>query len=200
MAQFDAQSGNSNIWVLDIARGTSIKVTFNAGRNDFPVWSPDGKSLAFSSNRKGHLDIYQKNADGSGEESLLWESDEDKDARSWSTDGRFLVYQAQNEKTLTDAWVLPLHGERKPFRILGSERNEGPAVLSHDSRWIAYMSDESGTPEVYVRPFSPEKGADAVSGGKWLVSKGGGLNPVWRGNQLFYHTPALQQMVVDVQR
>ena len=105
---------------------------------------------------------------------------------------------AQNEKTLSDVWVLPLHGERKPFRILASERNEGLAVLSHDSRWIAYTSDESGTPEVYVRPFSPEKGADAASGGKWLVSKGGGLNPVWRGNQLFYNTLALQQMVVDV--
>ena len=198
VAQFDAQSGNSNIWVLDIARGTTIKATFNAGRNDFPVWSPDSKSLAFSSNRKGHMDIYQKNADGSGEESLLWESDEDKNAHSWSTDGRFLVYQAQNEKTLNDVWVLPLHGERKPFRILASERNEGRAVLSHDSRWIAYTSDESGTPEVYVRPFSPEKGADSASGGKWLVSKGGGLNPVWRGNQLFYYTLALQQMVVDV--
>ncbi len=199
VTQFDSQRGDSNVWVLDLARGTSTKVTFSAGRNDFPVWSPDGKSLAFASNRDGHLDIYQKNADGSGEETLLLKSDEDKEPRSWSKDGRFLVYRAQGATTLGDVWVLPLQGERKAFRILASDRNEGLPELAPDSRWLAYVSDEAGSADVYVRPFSPDKGADAASGGKWLISKGGGINPLWRGNQIFYYTQSLQVMVVDVE-
>jgi eukaryotic-like serine/threonine-protein kinase len=196
--QWDRQIGNSNIWVLDLARGTSTKVTFNNGRNDFAVWSPDGKSVAFASNREGHLDIYQKNADGTGDETLLWKSADDKEPTSWSADGRFLLCTVTDQKTQQDIWVLPLQGDRKPIRILGTDRVEGQAMFSPDARWIVYFSDESGGAEIYVRPFSPEKGADATSGGKWLISKGGGMFPLWRGKEIFYTTLTFQQTAVEV--
>ena len=88
VTQLDRQSANSDIWVVDIARGNSIKVTFRPGRNAFPVWSPDGKRLMFSSLNAGHLDLYLKNADGSGEERLVLQTEQDKRPTSWSrTDG-----------------------------------------------------------------------------------------------------------------
>jgi Tol biopolymer transport system component len=201
VTQLDRQRGNSNIWVLDIARGgASTKVTFSAGRNDYAVWSPDGKSIAFASNRSGHLDLYQKNSDGSGEDILLLKSDEDKTPSSWSRDGRFLLYASLDPKTREDLWALPLQGDRKPVPILRTEFMEDEARISPDGRFIAYESTESGTPEIYARPYSPEKGSEAASGGKWLISKGGGVFPSWRGDgkELFYLTTSLQQMAVDV--
>ncbi len=198
---FERENGNSNIWVMDLGSGRSTKITFNAGRNDYPVWSPDGKTIAFASNRSGHLDIYEKNADGSGEEKALLSSDEDKQPTSWSQDNRFLLYDINDsQQTAGDVWVLPLEGDRKPYRILGTKFGEALGQFSPDGHWIAYVSDESGTPEIYVRPFSSEKSADAVSGGKWTISKGGGFQPRWRtdGKELFYYSPALQQMAVDV--
>ena len=199
VTQLDRQGGNSNIWVLDLARGgASTKVTFNAGRNDNAVWSPDGKSIAYASNRNGHLDLYQKNADGSGEDILLLKSDQDKTPSSWSRDGRFLLYSTVDPKTSDDIWVLPLQGDRKGFPILVTQFREGAAHFSPDGHWIAYVSTESGSPEVYVRPFSPEKGSEAAAGGKWLISKGGGLFLSWRvdGKELFYTSTALQEMAV----
>jgi eukaryotic-like serine/threonine-protein kinase len=187
--------------VLDTARGTSTKVTFDTGSNRNPVWSPDGKNIVFASNRAGRLDLYQKNADGSGEEQLLLKSDDDKQPTSWSRDGRFILYANIDPKTLADIWVLPL-GDRKPFIFLRTERQEGAGRFSPDARWIAYLSDESGNPGVYVRPFSPDKGAESASGGKWLLSTNS-VSPVpprWRGDgkELFYLSQSLQQMAVSV--
>jgi len=198
VTQFDQANGASNIWVLDVMRGNSIRITFTPGRNDFPLWSPDGKTIAFASNHQGYLDLYQKNADGSGDETLLLKSNEDKVPRAWSRDGRLIVFTSLSLKTRNDIWVLPLQGEPKPFEVVATERNEAVPALSPDAHWLAYTSDESGTPELFVVPFAPEKGTAATSGGKWAISKGGGLNAKWLGNRIFYSTPALQQMVVDV--
>jgi Tol biopolymer transport system component len=199
-SQLDSSNGNSNIWVLDIARGAPGKVTFNSGNNDYPTWSPDGKSIAFASNRRGHMDLYVKNADGTGEERLLLESQEDKTPEDWSRDGRYLVYRDTDPKNSEDIWILPLQGNAKPIPFLRTEFSEGLARFSPDGRWIAYTSTEAGNPEVYVRPFSPENAGNEAAGGKWLISNGGGLFAAWRadGKELFYVTPALQQMAVDV--
>jgi eukaryotic-like serine/threonine-protein kinase len=200
VTQFDWQNGNSNIWVLDVSRGTSTKVTYNAGRNANPEWSPDGKNIVFSSNRGGHMDLYVKNADGSGEERLLLKSEEDKLPNSWSRDGRFLLYSNVNPKTQEDLSILPLDGDRMPVPFLATQFREGFGRFSPDGRWIAYMSNESGNDEIYVRPFSPDKIAESAAGGKWLISRGGGVFPHWRGDgkELFYFTAALQQMALDV--
>ena len=198
-------SGGSNIWVLDIARGNNIKVTFNAGRNDFPVWSPDGKSIAFASNRAGHMDLYLKGADGYGEERLVLQSEVDKRPTSWSKDGRFLLFQSVDPKTREDIWVLPdpsgSAGKAKPVPYLRTEFQEGLATFSPDGRWIAYLSSESGLVEVYVRPFYPDKIAESAAGGRWLISKGAfGHLPRWRsdGKELLYRAPSLEVMAAEV--
>jgi hypothetical protein len=97
--------------------------------------------------------------------------------------------------------VLPLEGDRKPISFLSTEFNEIDGRFSPDMRWIAYMSDESGSNEIYVRPFSQASGgASSESGGKWQVSKGGGIGPRWRGNgrELYYRAPDGKVMAVEI--
>jgi dipeptidyl aminopeptidase/acylaminoacyl peptidase len=190
---------NRDIWILDVVRGNSTRFTFDPASDDNPVWSPDGKSIVFSSTRSGLGDLYIKPADGSGEERLLFKSDESKTPTSWAKDGRFLLFTSIGPKTALDIWALPMQGEAKPVVIVQTPFFEALGQFSPDGRWIAYLSGESGTPEIYVRPFSPEAGAGAT-GGKWMVSKATGAHPRWRadGKALFYSTLNLQHMVVDI--
>jgi Tol biopolymer transport system component len=195
--------------VLNVSRGTSTRLTFDPAEDDFPVWSPDSKSIVFASTRGGHSDLYVKASDGSGDDHLLLKTDEYKAPDSWSRDGRYLLYTIDSSKTGRDLWVLPLEGPKgdpgKPFPFLRTEFNEGAGDFSPDRggapRWIAYMSNESGDFEVYVRPLSPNSGGgSSASGGKWMVSRGGGQHPHWRadGKQLFYIGPTGTVMAVDV--
>jgi len=199
-SQLSSQRGDSNIWILDVMRGTSSRLTFNAGRDVNPQWSPDGKSIVFASNRAGHLDVYQKSADGSGDERLLLKSEQDKRPTSWSRDGRYLLYESSDPRTQSDIWVLPLEGDRRPIPLLRTEFNETGGRISPDGRWFAYQSTESGGPEIYVRPFSPEASRENGGGAKWLVSRNGGAFPLWRGDgkELFYVSLNAQLMAMDV--
>ena len=187
-----------DIWILDVARGASTRFTFDPARDDFPAWSPDGKYIAFSSTRSGQMDLYVKPADGSGEEKLLLKTDEPKNVERWSKDGRFLLFTSAGAKTSGDLWALPFPGEAKPVSLLRTQFYEGMARVSPDGRWLAYASNESGTFEIYVRPFTPD--APAGTGAKWLVSKGGGIRPIWRpdSKELFYLSLASQVIAVDI--
>ena len=191
----------ADIWLYEFARGVSTRFTFAASVERDPVWSPDGSRLVFASNRGGHYDMYQKASNGAGEDELLFKSDQDKLPTSWSRDGRFLLFNATDPKTGNDIWVLPLEGDRKPVPFLRTEFIEAQGSFSPDGRWVAYTSLESGRGEVYVRPFSPP-GADGSSsaGGKWQISKAGGINPRWRGDgkELFYTTQDGRVMAVEV--
>ncbi len=196
-----SSANNRDIWIMDVARGTSTRLTFDPGNDDFPAWSPDGKTIAFSSNRAGQMDLYSKPADGSGEEKLLLKTDEPKTNAQWSKDGRFLTFTSFKKEE--DIWALPVSGETKaaeakPVSLLQTQFPETDAKLSPDGRWLAYASLESGSIEVYVRPFTPD--APAGTGAKWLVSKGGGRRPRWSpdGKQLFYVALAVQMMAVDI--
>ncbi len=189
--------GNVDIWVLDVAHGNSRRLTFDPARENNPVWTPDGKQIVFASDRGGHRDLYMHAADGSGEDQLLLKSDEDKTPDGFSQDGRYLLYDSINPKTRNDLWILPMEGDRKPIPFLRTEFREGIAQFSSDGRWIAYVSDESGTNEVYVKPFSGGGGTE-LSGGKSMVSKEGGVAPRWRGKQLLYTTSDGRVMAVDV--
>ncbi len=192
-----AQS-NRDIWILDVARGASTRFTFDPARDDFPAWSPDGKNIAFSSNRGGQLDLYIKPADGSGEEKLLLKTDEYKIVDRWTKDGRFLLFTSTSPKTSEDLWALPSPVGAKPVALLQTRFNERRVRVSPDGRWMVYSSDESGPSEIYVRPFTPE--APAGTGAKWLVSRGGGVRPMWRpdGKELFYLSLTNQVMAVDI--
>jgi eukaryotic-like serine/threonine-protein kinase len=183
--------GNTDIWVHEFSRGTSARLTFDPATDTSPVWSPDGSHIIFSSDRDGAYDLYQKDSSGAGNEEALLKSNETKYAYDWSQDGRFLLYVVPRKNSL---WVLPLTGDDRQAISYLTESNASQARFSPDSRWIAYTSGESGKSEVYVRPFP------AASGGKWIVSKGGGTQPRWRrdGKELFYISPDSKLMSVEV--
>jgi eukaryotic-like serine/threonine-protein kinase len=193
---------NWDVWLLDLGRNTSTRLTYGQVRATFPVWSADGSSVIFDSIRGGQVNLYLTLASGGGDERLLLKSDAGyKFATSSSRDGRFLLYTVENPETKTDLWVLPLQGDHKPTAFLRTEFNERSGQFSPDRHWIAYISDESGSDEIYVREFS--SGSAQGSGdaaGKWLISKGGGTDPRWRadGKELFYVASDGKLMSVDI--
>ncbi len=182
-----------DIWLLELARGSFSRLTPHPNDDVTPVWSPDGKEIAYSSNPNGHFDLYKKDAGGAGGEELLFLSSKDKFPGDWSRDGKYLIYYDIDPKTKSDLWVLPISGERKPTLFLQTEFNETNGVFSPDRRWVAYNSDESGAMEIYVRPFPPSRG-------KWQVSTAGGGQPAWRsdGRELYYVAPDRKIMAVEV--
>jgi Tol biopolymer transport system component/predicted Ser/Thr protein kinase len=181
MVAFSRSSGRFDIWLRDLARGTDRRVTSDASVNQFPVWSPKGDRIAFTSNRGGVFNLYQRAANGSGQDELLLSNPNNKFSIQWSRDGRFLVYSEGDPKTKADIWVLPVGvpsgpgADRKPIPFLKTEFREFQGQLSPDSRWMAYTSDESGQLEVYVRPFPASEGI-------WRISTTGGAQPRWRGD------------------
>lgn len=189
----DPQNGNSDIWLYEVARGLKTRFTVDPADDRSPVWSPDGSRIVFSSNRKDHVDLYQKSASGIGSDELLLESELDKYPTSWSPDGRFLLYSTVDPKTKLDLWVLPLGEDRKPFPFLQTEFNELNGQFSPDGRWIAYTADESGRNEIYLAPFPGP-------GGKQQISTSGGRQPRWRGDgkEIFYLAPDNKLMAAEI--
>jgi Tol biopolymer transport system component len=190
-------SRNRDIWVLDVARGTSTRFTFDSASDDNPVWSPDGRFIVFSSNRLGQRDLYLKPADGSSDERLLFKSDEPKVPTSWSSDGGSLLFTSISAKTADDVWALSMQGESKPIAIAQTPFQEGNGRFSPDGGWISYGSNESGPFEVYVRPFS--NGANTRAATR-LISTGTGWHSRWRpdGKAVFYSTLGSQQTIMEV--
>jgi serine/threonine protein kinase/Tol biopolymer transport system component len=182
-----------DIWLLELARGGFSRFTPHPNDDVTPIWSPDGKEIAFASNSNGPFDLYKKDAGGAGGDELLVQSSDDKFPLDWSRDGKYFIYYTVDPKTKSDLWVLPMSGERKPTPFLQTEFNETNAVFSPDGRWVAYNSDESGTLEIYVRPFPPSRG-------KWQVSTAGGGQAAWRsdGKEMYYVSPDRKIMAVEV--
>ena len=185
---------DSDIWLYDTGRGVKTRFTAKPGTARGPCWSPDGKHLVFSSNRRGHFDLYEKSADGSGGEELLYDSAIGKYCQSWSPDGRSLLFMTVNNAN-RDIWTLPVAGDRKPVPYLQTEFSEAGGQYSPDGKWVAYFSDESGNNEVYVRSVLP-------TGGKLLVSPSGGSHPRWRrdGKEVFYLSAARELMAAKVRQ
>jgi Tol biopolymer transport system component len=179
----DPQNGNADIWLVELRRGSATRLTTQSSYEWRQIWSPDGRHIAFASNRTGPMNLYERPASG-GEDQVLLQSNKRLIPTDWSRDGRFIVYVELNPETQEDLWVLPLDGDRKPFPIVRTEFNERQGRLSPDGRWMAYTSDESGAAEVYVQGFTGRE----ASGPKIKVSINGGSNPRWRrdGRELFY--------------
>jgi Tol biopolymer transport system component len=189
----DTAGQSEDIWLLEFARSVTTRLTFDPKRDIVPVWSPDGRQIAFSSNRSGVFQIYRKDSSGGGQEEQLTQGPNDKWVTDWSRDGRYLLYAEMNPKTKSDLWALPLDGDRKPVPLLQSPFAEERGQFSPDGKWIAYESNESGRSEVYIRAF-------ATSAGKWQVSNRGGRVPRWRadGKELFYLSPDAKMMSVTI--
>jgi len=184
----------SDIWVIELLHGNSLRLTFDPSEESHPIWSPDGSRVVFAANRTGYVDLYQKLSSGAGNDEILLKTLTSKPPSDWSLDGRFIVYQNLSPKTQSDLWVLPLFGDRQPRPFLQTEFNEWQGRLSPDGKWMAYDSDESGEIKVYVRPFS-------ATGGVWQISASGGEQPVWRhdGKELFYVSSEKKLMAVPVE-
>jgi len=177
----DPVSGTRDIWTFDLVRGTPARrLTFDPGDDFNPLWSPDSQRIIFSSNRKGHRDLYQKASSGVGPEEVLFESTEEKASDDWTSDGRYVIYYNNLAGRSPEIWALPLFADRKPFAVI-SEPGAGAGHVSPNGKWITYSSSESGIPEIYVQDFPP-------TGTKAQVSNGGGAQSSWNpnGKELFY--------------
>ncbi len=182
---------NGGVWVLELATGVTTRLGFDAGGMD-PAWSPDGKSIAWF--KPGG--IYREAANGAGENQLLLKTDLLSVPKSWSPDGRYIIYAQVNPATgSADLFALPVAGDRRPLVLADTPANEDQGQFSPDGRWVAYTSNESGLSEIYVIPFPP-----TTNGGRWMVSRGGGVQPRWRrdGKELFYISPDWTMMAVPV--
>src|SRR5437870_6806636 len=193
VAVFRAVNGNTDVWLIDAARGVPTRFTFDAAIDQRPVWSADGSHVVFTSNRNGIYNLYWKMSSGAGADELLLESDQSKAPTDWSSDGRFLLFRSNDPKTSYHLWVLPMSGDKKPFPFLKTPFEEGDGQFSPDGKWIGYQSNESGRFEIYVQPFPGP-------GEKFQVSNNGGAQPRWNknGKEIFYVSLDSKMMATPV--
>jgi eukaryotic-like serine/threonine-protein kinase len=188
-----------DIWVYEWERDALTRLTFAGENSRYPVWTPDGQRIVYSSQEKGEAyNLWWIRADGAGDAQRLAESKNLQFARSWRPDGKVLAFHQLNPGTNYDIMTLSIEGDEKagwkpgePKPFVNSTFTEWEPAFSPDGRWLAYESNESGSYEVYVRPFPGP-------GGKWQISTGGGLYPKWSRNakELFYRTEDNKIMAV----
>jgi serine/threonine protein kinase len=170
--QAQTDSPDPDIWLLQSTHEGAARFTNDAGPDVRPVWSPDGRRLAFSSKRGSAYDIYVKSVDARDDEELIWRSDADKLVEDWSPDGRTLAVNVLR----SGLWLFPLDRTRKPSLIHASASSQPwQSEFSRDGRWLAYAGADSEPSEVFVEP-TPGTGA------RWQVSANGGAEPHWRGD------------------
>jgi Tol biopolymer transport system component len=195
--------GNQDLWLLYDARAS--RFTFDPGAEFFPVWSPDGTRIMYTSLTVMGSLLNRLTSGAGGEERFLIDSDQIVAPSSWSENARFFMYNRIDPKTGADLWAVPMRGnvvDGKPFEVLKTPFREAYGAFSPDGRWVAYHSDESGRPEVYVRPFVPPGATDtpAAATGRVPVSTGGGIMAMWRsdGKELYYLNPDGAMMAVPI--
>ena len=190
----DKRTSTADIWVFDLGRAVSTRLHSDPVHEFMPVWTPDGTKLLYGSDRRGAPDIYEiTTGETPGGVKVLLEQEGVQQPEDISRDGRFVAYVSADRWPNTDIWVLPLQGERQPLPWAHTRFIEASPRFSPDGRWIAYQSDESGVPEIYVA-------LTQGSGGKRRISPAGGRHPRWRGDgrELYYVGPGDFVMAVPV--
>jgi Tol biopolymer transport system component len=194
MSAIDPRQGSEDIWIYDLTREVTSRVTFGPTWSSWPMWSANGREIFFRTARTGPVDLYRKSRDGTGPEQPLAHSESIKFTGDSSPDGQWLAYYAldSRKKTKFDIRLLSLKdGHDEVF--LETEFNEGEPAFSPDGCWLAYVSDDTGRNEVYLTTFP-------ASPRKVRVSTEGGETPRWRrdGKELFYLSADLTLNVVSV--
>jgi Tol biopolymer transport system component len=189
----EAGSGNRDLWLVDLERQLKTRFTFNAAQDWLSVWSPNGDRIAFTSERTGSGDLYIKSVTGGGEAELLYDDNTQKYPASWSSDGRYLLYESWGTDGAANLFALDLDEGGEPIAMQPAEFTQRVPMISPNGRWLAYVSDESGHDEIYVTAF-PEGGR------KWQVSTEHTLYARWGSDEeLFMMGPTgvLQVAAVD---
>jgi serine/threonine-protein kinase len=195
VAVFAADQENDT-WVWDQGRMTLTRATFDPGFDLYPVWTPDGLRMVFTSEHAGARNLFWQAADGTGGVERLTESPNTQYATAVSPDGHLLIFTEVAPKTGDDVMQMALDGTHRVTPLVQSPFAERNGIVSPDGRWLAYEANNSGRVEISVRPF-PE-----VNSGRWQVSTAGGTRPLWApsGQELFYVSPTGALMRVGVER
>ncbi len=182
----------SDLWLFSLARGTSTRITFDEPVETAAVWDPNGRHIYYSSNRVD--DLFRVTTDGTGIIDQLTDTATYQYANSITPDGRQLIYEESGTATKWNLAVLTLSDEPTSEYLLQTEFNELDGQVSPDGLWLAYTSDRSGQPEIYLRPY-PD-----INSAVWQISSRGGRNPVWAktGKEIFYLGPT-DMMVVAIE-
>ena len=174
---------NSEIWVTHLATNSLVRLTFDPGIDEYPVWSPDGAAVTFANDASGVANLYRKAATGIGAIERLTNSRFREQPLDWSHDGRFLLFA---QITLSSEIMVRPARSGQPLSFLGHAYGATKAQFNPGRpRWIAYDFDDSGRREIYVQAFEPGK---AASSARWQISNAGGTMPRWRadGKEIFY--------------
>jgi Tol biopolymer transport system component/predicted Ser/Thr protein kinase len=191
--------GSTDLWLLEVERGVAGRFTFNS--SEYPIWSPDGRTVVFSSGAP--LNLFRKESSGVGNEQRLSQSPNVQVAIDWSRDGRWVLYSEITPGSQRDLWVLPVGPDGKPASdatprpYLRTPSNKWWGRFSPEAppRWVAYHSDETGRWEVYIQAFPEPRGATRIS-------TGGGQYPQWGtgGHELFYVSQDSKLMAVSLKQ
>ena len=175
-------ASESALWLVNLARGGASQFSYGPGRNDTPVWSPDGTRVVFAADRDGPQDLFVKQVGDTTPEQVLYRSDAlFKGPEFWSADGRWIVLSQLDPQSAQNVWVLPASGSGEPKLLVQTPNRDRGGAISPDGRWLAYASEETGRYEIYVQPF-------LETGQRQQISQHGGLKNWWTrdGRQLLF--------------
>jgi dipeptidyl aminopeptidase/acylaminoacyl peptidase len=191
----DTRDADPDVWIWEFDRRVLSRLTLNPAPDMYPVWSPDGQRIFFSSTRSGPRNVFVQRSDGTGGVEQLTKAGRSVIPTAITPDGKTLIVTKDLDGGNSDLAALSLEADYRETALTHSPFIETNADISPDGHWIAYESNESGRTEIYVHPF-PD-----FNSGRWQVSSGGGSRPLWArsGHELFYQTLDLHLVAVPLQ-